>query len=194
MDVAAVKLFATNRNGAEAVNVLLRELTIHADRISGLGTLVRTVFDEVIYTEPTSLDNGVLTLGGPPKVPAANLPDLPDDVFGNAKPKPDAAAKCGKRGCRPGGGNSSSCPLSLPRPLPCRPRGCGRGHAGGCRDGRSRRGDAGRCQSSREPSRRRWPRAWPGRPYSPSSPVLPSRKCGCRSMRSRASASSACPR
>src|SRR5208337_945882 len=37
-DVAAVKLFATNRNGAEAVNVLLRELTIHADRINGLGT------------------------------------------------------------------------------------------------------------------------------------------------------------
>lgn len=88
MDVAAVKLFATNRNGAEAVNVLLRDLTIHADRINGLGTMVRTVFDEVIYNEPTSLDNGVLTLGGPPKVPAANLPDLPDDVFDNDKPRP----------------------------------------------------------------------------------------------------------
>ena len=88
-DVSAVKLFATNRNGAEAVNVLLRDLTIRADRINGLGTLVRTVFDEVIYNDPTSLENGVLTLGGQPKVPAANLPDLPDDVFGGSKPSPE---------------------------------------------------------------------------------------------------------
>ena len=67
MDVAAVKLFASNRNGAEAVNVLLRELTIHADRISGLGTLVRTVFDEVMYNEPTSLNHGRLDPGRPPQ-------------------------------------------------------------------------------------------------------------------------------
>ena len=52
-DVAAVKLFASNRNGAEAVNVLLRDFTIHAGHINGLGTIVRTVFDEVIYSDPT---------------------------------------------------------------------------------------------------------------------------------------------
>jgi len=82
-DVSAVKLFATNRNGAEAVNVLLRDLTIRAERINGLGTLVRTVFDEVIYADPTSIENGVLTLGGRPKAPpvSSNLPDLPEVVF-----------------------------------------------------------------------------------------------------------------
>ena len=53
MDVAAVKLFVTNRNGAEPVDVLLRDLTIRADRINGLGTIVRTVFDEVVYADPT---------------------------------------------------------------------------------------------------------------------------------------------
>ena len=39
MDVAAVKLFASNRNGAEPIDVILRDLTIHADRINGLGTV-----------------------------------------------------------------------------------------------------------------------------------------------------------
>ncbi len=62
-DVAAVKLFASNRNGAEAVNVLLRDFTIHAGHINGLGTIVRTVFDEVIYSDPTSIENSVLTVG-----------------------------------------------------------------------------------------------------------------------------------
>ena len=52
MDVSAVKLFVTNRNGAEAVNVLMRDFTIRADHINGLGTVVRTVFDEVIYCRP----------------------------------------------------------------------------------------------------------------------------------------------
>ena len=41
-DVASVKLFVTNRNGAEPINVLWRDLTVRADRISGLGTIVRT--------------------------------------------------------------------------------------------------------------------------------------------------------
>jgi hypothetical protein len=68
-DVAAVKLFATNRNGAEAVNVLLRDLTIRADRITGLGTMVRTVFNQVVYADPTAIENGVLVVGGPPKTP-----------------------------------------------------------------------------------------------------------------------------
>ncbi len=201
MDVAAVKLFATNRNGAEAVNVLLRDLTIHADRINGLGTLVRTVFDEVIYNEPTSLDNGVLTLGGPPKAAGSQ--------------SAGSAGRCLRQLTSPGrrrrkaATNVAATPAaavpatlqlrlrSLPRPLHPHARrrtpGCGRGHAGGCRDGRARRSDAGRGQSSREPSRRRWPRGGRGSPHSRSSLVRQSRKCGCRSMRSRASASSARP-
>jgi hypothetical protein len=73
-DVAAVKLFASNRNGAEAVNVLLRDFTIHAGHINGLGTIVRTVFDEVIYADPTAIENGVLIVGGPPKTPAGATP------------------------------------------------------------------------------------------------------------------------
>ena len=116
MDVAAVKLFATNRNGAEAVNVLLRELTIHADRINGLGTLVRTVFDEVVYADPTSIENGVLTVGGQPKVPAANLPDLPDDVFGGSKPSPKPP-----QNTAPVAAAAAMPLLLLPNPLPWRP-------------------------------------------------------------------------
>ncbi len=82
-DVMAVKLFATNRNGAEPLNVLLRDLTIRADRINGLGTSVRTVFDEVIYADPTSIENGVLIVGGTPKAPPVKLAPgtLPADVF-----------------------------------------------------------------------------------------------------------------
>jgi len=71
MDVAAVKLFVSNRNGAEAIDVLWTDLTIQADRISGLGTVVRTVFDTVVYADPTAIENGVLILGGQPKAPAA---------------------------------------------------------------------------------------------------------------------------
>ncbi|MFI5457065.1 MAG: NPCBM/NEW2 domain-containing protein [Isosphaerales bacterium] len=73
-DVAAVKLFVSNRNGAEAIDVLWRDLTIQADRISGLGTVVRTAFDAVVYADPTSIENGVLILGGPPRTPAAAKP------------------------------------------------------------------------------------------------------------------------
>ena len=69
-DVMAVKLFATNRNGADAVNVLIRDLTIRADRINGLGTSVRTAIGEVRYADPTSIEKGLLIVGGPPKPPA----------------------------------------------------------------------------------------------------------------------------
>ncbi|MHC5541396.1 NPCBM/NEW2 domain-containing protein, partial [Singulisphaera rosea] len=68
-DVAAVKLFAANRNGAEPVNVLLKDVSIHAERINGLGTIVRTVFDRLVYADPTSIDKDVLILGGEPKAP-----------------------------------------------------------------------------------------------------------------------------
>ena len=68
-DVAALKLFASNRNGAEPINVLLRDVTIRADRISGLGTAVRTVFGEVVHGEPTGLEKGLLIIDGEPKTP-----------------------------------------------------------------------------------------------------------------------------
>ena len=55
-DVAAVKVFASNRNGAEAVNVLVRDVSIRADRLQGLGTVVRTVFDSVVYADPTAIE------------------------------------------------------------------------------------------------------------------------------------------
>ena len=89
----AVKLFATNRNGAEAVNVLMRDLTIRADRINGLGTVVRTVFDEVVYADPTSIERGVLIVGGPPKPPAIPVP-------GSARQRLRRRRKGPQPGCR----------------------------------------------------------------------------------------------
>jgi hypothetical protein len=98
-DIAGVKLFALNRNGAEAVDVVLRDLTIRADRISGLGTEVRKVFGEVIRGEPIGIEDGKLLIGGPPPQPAAPGPNartapgpavaaplapLPANVFGAA--------------------------------------------------------------------------------------------------------------
>ena len=96
-DVMAVKVFATNRNGAEPVNVLLRDVTIRADRINGLGTAVRTVFDEVVYADPTRIEEGLLVVGGPPKPPPTKLAPgtLPADVFApfqGATPTKNAAA------------------------------------------------------------------------------------------------------
>ena len=85
-DIAGVKLFASNRNGAEAVDVVLVDLTIRADRISGLGTEVRTVFGEVIRGEPTAIEDGKLIIGGPPKAPPPAPPaSLPANVFAIAE-------------------------------------------------------------------------------------------------------------
>jgi NPCBM/NEW2 domain/Protein of unknown function (DUF1583) len=69
MDVAAVKLFVVNRNGAEPINVLFKDFKLRADRISGLGATVRSVFGEIVYGEPTSIENGVLVIGGQPAGP-----------------------------------------------------------------------------------------------------------------------------
>ena len=81
-DVAGVKLFASNRNGAEPLDVVLVNMTIRADRITGLGTEVRTVFGEVIHGEPTAIEDGKLIIGGPPKTPTpAPMADLPANVF-----------------------------------------------------------------------------------------------------------------
>ena len=71
MDVAAVKLFVTNRNGVEPVEVILKDLSIRADRVNGLGTIVRTVFDQVVYGDPTSIEKDTLIVGGQPKAPPA---------------------------------------------------------------------------------------------------------------------------
>jgi len=105
-DIAAVKLFASNRNGAEPINVLWRDITIQADRINGLGTIVRTVFGEIVYADPTSIENGVLVLGGQPKAPfvPAKMPDGKDafkplDTPEKAK---SPAAKGSKGPAKPG--------------------------------------------------------------------------------------------
>ncbi len=94
-DIAGVKLFASNRNGAEAVNVLLRDLTIRADRINGLGTTVRNVYGEVIYADPTAIEDGVLVLGGPPKSPPP-APLKPQDGKPAAGSNTPANSKAGE--------------------------------------------------------------------------------------------------
>lgn len=105
-DVSGVKLFASNRNGAEALDVVLRDLTVRADRITGLGTEIRTVFGEVIHGEPTALEDGKLVVGGPPAAPTPPPPGAqpvtpgvqapkavkPGDSVPNAKEAPKPAA------------------------------------------------------------------------------------------------------
>jgi NPCBM/NEW2 domain/Protein of unknown function (DUF1583) len=86
-DVASVKLFVTNRNGAEPINVLWRDLTVRADRITGLGTIVRTVLGDVVYADPTSIEKNVLVLGGPPKAPP-QPPAKPGEAKGAAPTAP----------------------------------------------------------------------------------------------------------
>ena len=86
-DVAAVKLFAANRNGVEPVDVLIRAISIRADRLTGLGTTVRTVFDTVAYGDPTAIEDGLLIVGGPPKTPPASGPNAP----AAAQPQPSPA-------------------------------------------------------------------------------------------------------
>jgi hypothetical protein len=86
VDVVGVKLFVSNRNGAEPIDVLFRDLTIHADRLTGLGTSVRSIAGNVIHGEPTGLDGDVLVIGGPPptatpsSTPAAPT-TIPANVF-----------------------------------------------------------------------------------------------------------------
>jgi hypothetical protein len=93
-DIAGVKLFASNRNGAEALDVVLRELTVRADRITGLGTEVRTVFGEVVHGDPTAIEGGQLVVGGPPK---ASNPPAPGANAGKPGAEPEKAAKPGEQ-------------------------------------------------------------------------------------------------
>ncbi len=92
-DVASVKLFVANRNGAEAINVLWRDLHVRADRVSGLGTIVRTVLGEVVYADPTSIEKDILVLGGQPKAPPQPpaKPADPKAAAPAAKDQPKAA-------------------------------------------------------------------------------------------------------
>ncbi len=76
-DIAGLKLFVSNRNGAEAMDVVLRSLTIRAERITGLGTEVRTVSGEIIHGEPTAIEDGKLVIGGPPKPPPSTSTPKP---------------------------------------------------------------------------------------------------------------------
>ena len=85
-DIAGVKLFTSNRSGAEPLDVLFRDLTIRADRISGLGTAIRTVFGTVVHGDPVALEGAMLALGttqpGPPPPPSApaGAPVMPAQV------------------------------------------------------------------------------------------------------------------
>ncbi len=88
MDVSAVKLFASNRNGVEPVDVVFRDITIHADHINGLGTIVRTVFGQIVYADPTAIEGGILVVGGQPKTPPGGAPKAPG---GPSSPTPGSA-------------------------------------------------------------------------------------------------------
>ncbi len=93
-DVAGVKLFASNRSGAEPVDVVFRDLTVHAERITGLGTANRTVFGTVVHGDPTAIEDGKLVVGGPPPTPApGSSPSAPNAAAGTAaRPESKPAA------------------------------------------------------------------------------------------------------
>ena len=70
-DIAGVKVFASNRTGTEPVDVVFRDVTIHAERISGLGTAVRSVWGKVVHGDPTAIEGTTLVVGGPAPTPPA---------------------------------------------------------------------------------------------------------------------------
>jgi hypothetical protein len=80
-EIAGVKLFASNRSGTEPVEVLFRDLEIRAERITGLGTAVRTIRGKVVHGDPTRIEAGVLLVG--PSVPGEAQP-----AQGNAQVQP----------------------------------------------------------------------------------------------------------
>jgi hypothetical protein len=117
MDIAAVKLFVSNRNGAEPVNVVWKDITIQAERVNGLGTIVRTVFGETIYADPTSLDKDVLVIGGPPKQPAPAEVNMPNgkDAF---RPLEGAVADAKKPATPAGADAATSAPATAAAAAP----------------------------------------------------------------------------
>lgn len=91
-DLAGVKVFVSNRNGPEPVEVLFRDLTIRADRLTGLGTAVRTIFGTVLHGDPTGLDGANLVIGGPPPVPPAGAKPAGKVVAAAPMPAPGAGS------------------------------------------------------------------------------------------------------
>ncbi len=152
-DVAAVKLFASNRNGAEAVNVLLRDFTIHAGHINGLGTIVRTVFDEVIYSDPSSIEKGVLTVGGEPKTPPGATPKPKDGKAAN--PVFDSGRGRSCCCCRASGRSGSRCCGSSSRGCRSRAACCARASGRGGPHARARNHGRASSRAFARPGRRR---------------------------------------
>jgi len=110
-DIAGVKLFASNRNATEPVEVVFRDLTVRADRIGGLGTAVRTISGKVVHGDPTAIDGGTLVVGGPPPQPKPALPtELPADPF---QPAGGAAAPAPKPAVA-----AAAVPAPAPAPVP----------------------------------------------------------------------------
>jgi NPCBM/NEW2 domain len=103
-DIAGVKVFTSNRNGTEPVEIVLRDLTIHADRISGLGTAVRTIFGSLVHADPTAIEPGLLIVGGPPPKPPA--------------PKPGPAPAPGTDPAKAGVPAPATTPAPAPAPAP----------------------------------------------------------------------------
>jgi hypothetical protein len=89
-DIMGVKLFTSNRSGTEAVEIVIRDLTIHADRISGLGTAVRTIHGTLVHGDPNGIEGVNLIVGGPPPTPPTPPASKPDP---NAKPGAAEPAK-----------------------------------------------------------------------------------------------------
>ena len=129
-DIAGVKLFASNRNGGDAIEVILRGLTVQASRVTGLGTEIRTVFGEPVHGEPTSIEEGKLIVGGQPKQPPPKPAPAPAPApapGANAAPASTLAATppagapalapathTARRGARSGTGSSTSRERLLP--------------------------------------------------------------------------------
>ncbi|SIN68133.1 Protein of unknown function [Singulisphaera sp. GP187] len=116
-DIAGVKLFAVNRNGAEGLDVILRDVTIRAERVNGLGTTVRTVFGEIIHGEPTALEDGKLVVGGPPPKAPPTTPTTPDSKAA----KPGAASPAKENSATPKPADAASpAPTETAKPEPAK--------------------------------------------------------------------------
>ncbi len=149
-DVTAVKLFATNRNGAEAVNVLMRDLTIRADRINGLGTvgphrLRRGGVRRPDVDRKRRADRRrSAQAAGPAARSPGTFPPTSSRPWTGLRPRrlpPAGAPRAGRRGAAPA------------VPSPRRPRlwlamVVGRSGPAVARHGQSRPGRAGACESA----------------------------------------------
>ena len=150
-DVSAVKLFASNRNGAEPLDVVLRGLTVHAERITGLGTEVRTVFGTLVHGDPTAIEDGKLVIGGAPKAdPNAAKPGPEPPKTGGAPtpagPVPTSPPAAGPAAPAPPAVAVVAAPPPRSRPSPCR----GRESRQRRREGRGRQAKAAADEPGRQ--------------------------------------------